>query len=240
MSDAVVVGSGPNGLACAATLAVRGFAVTVIEAEERIGGGTRSSELTLPGLLHDECSAFHPMVVDSPAHEGLDLTRHGLEWAWPEIDLVHPLDGGEGGVMVRSIEQTVAGLGAAGPAWRRVFGSTAKHFDALSEDIMRPILHPPRHPLALTGFGLRAVAPATLLARSFPTPAARALFGGVAAHAFMPLNRPNTAAIAMVLVGSCHRYGWPVARGGSQKIAGALAAVILEHGGKIETGRPVR
>jgi phytoene dehydrogenase-like protein len=240
MSSAVVVGAGPNGLACAARLAVRGVAVTVIEAAETIGGGARSSELTLPGLIHDECSAVHSMAVGSPALTSLGLERHGLEWAWPEVDLAHPLDGGDGAAMVRSLEDTVAGLGSSGPAWRRVFGPTAEHFDALGEDIMRPIAHLPRHPLRLTGFGLRALAPATLLARAFDTARARALFGGVAAHAFMPMNRPATAAVGMVLVGSCHRHGWPVARGGSQAITDALAAVVLEHGGTIETGRPVR
>jgi len=240
MSEAIVVGAGPNGLACAATLASRGVAVTVIEAAARIGGGARSAELTLPGLIHDECSAVHSMAVGAPGMTALGLERHGLEWAWPEVDLVHPLDAGEGAAMVRSLEETVAGLGPAGPAWRRAFGPTARHFDALSEDIMRPILHVPRHPLMLAGFGLRALAPATLLARSFETPGARALFGGVAAHAFMPMSQPATAAVGMVLIGSCHRYGWPVARGGSQAIADALGAVVLANGGRIETGRPVR
>jgi phytoene dehydrogenase-like protein len=240
MSSAVVVGAGPNGLSCAARLASRGVEVTVIEAGETIGGGVRSAELTLPGLIHDECSAVHSMAVGAPALSALGLERHGLEWAWPEVDLAHPLDGGDGATMLRSLDETVAGLGSSGAAWRRVFGPTAKHFDALSEDIMRPILHPPRHPLALSGFGLRALAPATLLARGLGSERARALFGGVAAHAFMPMNRPTTAAVGMVLIGSCHRYGWPVARGGSQAIADALAAVVLEHGGRIETGRAVR
>jgi phytoene dehydrogenase-like protein len=240
MSEAVVVGAGPNGLACAARLASHGVGVTVIEAEERIGGGTRSSELTVPGLLHDECSAFHPMAVGSPAYGGLGLERHGLEWLWPEVDLAHPLDGGGGAAMHRSIEATAAGLGVDGRAWRRVFGASSTGYDELAEDIFRPVLHLPRHPLRLARFGLAALAPATLLARAFETAEARALFGGVAAHAFAPLSAPLSSAIGMALISSGHRNGWPVARGGSQALAEALAAVIREHGGRIETGRPLR
>ncbi len=240
MSTAIVVGSGPNGLACAATLAKRGVEVTVIEAAERIGGGTRSSELTVPGLLHDECSATHPTAVGSPALAELGLERHGLEWAWPEVDLAHPLDGGDGAAMVRSLERTAAGLGEAGSAWERVFGPSSRRFDALAEDIMRPVAHLPRHPLLLARFGLTALAPATALARALPTPQARALFGGVAAHSFSPLTQPLSAAVGVVLVSAGHHVGWPVARGGSQAITEAMAAVIREHGGRIETGRTVR
>jgi len=240
MSSAVVVGSGPNGLACAATLASRGVAVTVIEAAETIGGGTRSSELTLPGLLHDECSATHPMVVSSPAVVSLELERHGLEWCWPEVDAAHPLDGGGGGVMLRSVEATAAGLGTAGGRWRRVFGAPAKGYDALSEDFYRPLFHLPRHPLRLTRFGLPAAMPATVLARSLGSPEAAALFGGIAAHAYAPLNLPLSSAIGMALTCSGHAYGWPVAKGGSIAISKAWAAVIREHGGTIETGRRVR
>jgi phytoene dehydrogenase-like protein len=240
MSTAIVVGSGPNGLACAAVLARAGVGVTVIEAAARIGGGTRSSELTLPGLIHDECSAGHPMAVGSPALVELGLERHGLEWARAEVDVAHPLDDGDGAAALRSIEETAVGLGTDGRAWRRVFGPAAAHFDAISEDIMRPVLHVPGHPLRLTGFGLRALAPATLLARSFSTPGGRALFGGIAAHAFAPLDRPLSSAVAVAMISAGHRHGWPVARGGSQAIADSLAAVLREHGGTIETGRPVR
>lgn len=240
MSSAIVVGAGPNGLSAAATLAVRGVEVTVIEAAATIGGGARSSELTLPGLVHDECSAFHPMASESRALTSLGLERHGLEWALPEIDLAHPFDDGSAAAMLRSIEETAAGLGAAGPAWKRLFGPTARGFDALSEDIMRPVLHLPRHPLRLARFGLSTLVPATALARALPTPQARALFGGTAAHLFSPLSRPLSSAVGVVLVASGHRYGWPVARGGSQAIVDALAAVIRENGGRIETGRPVR
>jgi phytoene dehydrogenase-like protein len=240
MSSAIVVGAGPNGLACAATLASRGVEVTVIEAAETIGGGTRSSELTVPGLLHDECSATHPMVVSSPAVTSLELERHGLEWCWPEVDLAHPLDGGGGGGLLRSVEATAAGLGAAGARWQRLFGAPAKGYDALSEDFYRPLLHLPRHPLRLARFGLPAALPATALAKSLGSPEAAALFGGIAAHAYAPLNLPFSSAIGMALTTSGHAYGWPVAKGGSIAISNAWAGVIREHGGTIETGRRVR
>jgi len=239
VSGAVVVGAGPNGLACAAILAAQGVDVTVLEAAATVGGGARSSELTLPGLLHDDCSASHPFAVGSRALAPLGLERHGLEWAWAEIDLAHPFDDGSAAVMQRSIEETAAGLGPAGAAWKRLFGPSAKHFDALSEDIFRPLLHLPRHPLALARFA-PVLAPVSLLARALPTPQARALFGGTAAHAFSPFSRPLSSAPGMALTCACHRNGWPVARGGSQAIADALAAVVREHGGRIETGRPVR
>jgi phytoene dehydrogenase-like protein len=240
MSEAIVVGSGPNGLACAAWLARAGVRVTVLEARERIGGGTTTSELTLPGLLHDDCSAVHAMAVGAPSLNELGLQRHGLEWCWPEVDLAHPLDGGGGGVMLRSLADTRAGLGADGAAWKRVFGAPARGFDALGEDIMRPILHVPRHPLRLARFGVGAALPATAIARSFRSEQAKALWGGCAAHAFAPLARPLSASVGMALVCAGHRHGWPVARGGSRAIGDALAAVVREHGGRIETGRRVR
>ncbi|HET7454121.1 MAG TPA: NAD(P)/FAD-dependent oxidoreductase [Solirubrobacterales bacterium] len=239
MSSAIVVGSGPNGLACAAILAKRGVEVTVIEAEDRIGGGTRSSELTVPGLLHDECAATHPMAVTAPATLELGLERYGLEWAWPEVDLAHPLDGG-GAAMLRSLEDTAAGLGEGGKRWRQVFGPPSRGYEALAEDIYRPLVHLPRHPLRLLRFGVPAAAPATLLARALGTPEAAALFGGVAAHAYAPLNRPLSASVGMALVSAGHACGWPVAKGGSAAIAEAFAAALREHGGRIETGRRVR
>jgi phytoene dehydrogenase-like protein len=239
VSAAIVVGAGPNGLACAVALARAGMAVTVLEAEETIGGGTRSSELTVPGLLHDHCSAVHPMGVGSPFFQSLDLERHGLEWRWPEIDLAHPLDDGSAGVMLRSVEATAEGLGDDGVAWRRVFAASARSFEALNEDLLRPVLHVPRHPIRLLRFGGPAALPATLLARAWKSPRARALFGGVAAHAMSRLNRPMSSAVGMALICACHRFGWAVARGGSCSITNALAAVLLEHGGKIETGARV-
>jgi phytoene dehydrogenase-like protein len=239
LSDAIVVGSGPNGLACAVELARNGVEVTVLEAEATIGGGTRTSELTVSGLLHDDCSATHPMAAGSPFLNSLDLDKHGLEWLLPEIDLAHPLDDGSAGVMVQSVEETARGLGEDGAAWKRVFGSSSANYGALLEDMLAPIIHVPRHPLRLARFGIPAAAPATLLARSWKTPQARALFGGVAAHAFAPLNRPMSSSVGCALIDACHAFGWPVAKGGSRSISDALASVLREHGGTIETGRRV-
>lgn len=240
MSDAVVVGSGPNGLACAVALARAGIGVTVLEAEQTIGGGTRSGELTLPGLLHDHCSAVHQMAVGSPFLRSLGLERHGLEWRRAEVDCAHPLDDGSAGVLLRSIGATATGLGADGAAWRRVFGSAARGFDALADDLFRPVVHVPRHPVRLARFGVPSALPASVLARAWRSEQARALFGGVAAHAFSPLSRPMSSSIGTALIAAGHRHGWAVARGGSQAITGALAADLREHGGSIETGVRVR
>jgi phytoene dehydrogenase-like protein len=221
-------------------LARAGVRVTVLEAAETIGGGARSGELTVPGVVHDLCSATHPMAAASPFLRSLGLEAHGLEWRWPEVDLAHPLDDGSAAAMVRSIEETSAGLGADGRAWRRLFGSTSAHFDALNEDLVGPVVHLPKHPILLARLGVPALAPATLLARRWETPGARALFGGVAAHSFSPLTQPLSSAVAMALISACHGVGWPVAAGGSQSIADALAAELRRHGGTIETGVRVR
>jgi phytoene dehydrogenase-like protein len=240
LSEAVIVGSGPNGLACAVALARKGVGVTVLEAEESIGGGTRTSELTIAGLRHDHCSAIHPWAAGSPFLNSLGLAEHGLQWRWPEIDLAHPLDDGSAGVLRRSLQDTARGLGSDGQTWRRLFGAPAAGFDALRDDLLRPALHLPRHPVELARFGLPAAMPATVLARLWKGPQGRALFGGVAAHALSPLNLPMSSAVGMALITACHRFGWPVARGGSRAITDALAAVLLEHGGRIETGVRVR
>ena len=240
MSDAVIVGSGPNGLACAVALAREGLSVTVLEAEDTIGGGARSGELTLPGLVHDLCSAVHPMAVGSPFLRSLALERHGLEWRWPEVDCAHPLDDGSAGVMLRSVDETAEALGGDGAAWRRVFGPPAASFGVLVEDLFRPVAHVPRHPLRLVRFGVAAALPATVLARAWRTLQGRALFGGVAAHAVSPLSRPMSSSVGAALICACHQFGWAVARGGSQSIANALAAALREQGGTIETGVRVR
>jgi phytoene dehydrogenase-like protein len=240
VSTAIVVGGGPNGLAAAAALARAGVEVTVLEAADEIGGGTRSGEAIRPGLLHDHCSAFHPMAVGSAFLNGLGLERYGLEWRWPQIDCAHPLDDGDAGVLHRSVDETAAGLGPDGSRWRLAFGRTSAGFDQLADDIMGPLLRVPKHPLRLARFGLPTVLPATVSARWFATEKARALFGGVAAHAFQPLHRPLTSAIGMGIVTAGHRHGWPVAAGGSGSISAALAALLLDLGGKIETGVRIR
>ena len=240
MSTATVVGSGPNGLACAVALARAGVEVTVLEAAKTIGGGTRSAELTVPGVVHDVCSAVHPMAAASPFFRSLELEALGLVGRWPEVALAPPLEGGRAGARHHSLEETAAGLGADGAAWARLFGSPAAHFDALNEDALRPILHLPRHPLSLVRFGVPALAPATLLTRGWRSAGARALFGGVAAHGFGPLTLPLSSSVGMALIAACHSRGWPVAAGGSQAIADALAADLREHGGRVETGVRVR
>ncbi len=236
MTDAIVVGSGPNGLAAAVTLAQAGVQVTVLEAADRIGGGSRSGALTLPGLLHDECSAFHPTGAGSPFLRSLHLERYGLRWAWAPIDLAHPLDDGRAAVLSRTMATTTELLGTDGEAWRRLFEPLAARFDTLAEEFMRPVPHLPRHPLALAGFGLRAMLPATTLARRWRTEEAMALFAGVAAHQMHPLRGLFSASIGLVLTAAGHAYGWPVAEGGSGTIAAALASHLGSWGGTIETG----
>ena len=239
MTEAVVVGSGPNGLAGAVALARAGLRVTVLEARPTIGGGTRTEELTVPGVLHDVCSAFHPLGVGSPFLQSLDLGRHGLEWCYPEVQLAHPLDGGRAGVLMRSVEETAAGLGADGARWRQSFAHLTDHFDDIRDDLLRPIVHRPPHPLLLARFGLPALAAASRVVDRWQGDEARALFGGMAAHAFRPLTSPMSASVGLALALSGHRYGWPVARGGSRSITDALAAELTGLGGHIETGRRV-
>ncbi|MEJ7635053.1 NAD(P)/FAD-dependent oxidoreductase [Aeromicrobium sp.] len=239
MTSAVVVGSGPNGLAAAVVLAHAGIAVTVLEAQDEIGGGTRSAELNVPGVVHDICSATHPTGVASPFFQSLDLGRHGLEWLWPEVDAVHPLDGGRAGVMFRDLDRTVEGLGSDGPAWRKLYEPLAEHSDELIGELFGPILHVPRHPILMAKFGLRALQPASWIAHRWKTEEARGLFAGLAAHAIHPLHRPTTGGLGLMFGMTSHAYGWPVAKGGSAAIARALAAEIIEHGGTIETGHEV-
>ncbi len=236
MVEAVVVGAGPNGLAAAVHLAGAGRSVVVLEASDTIGGGTRTEELTVPGVLHDVCSAFHPLGVASPFLRSLPLADHGLHWLEPEIAVAHPLDGGRVGVLECSLPATCAGLAADGPSWDRVVGRVVTGFDALLDDLLQPVLHVPAHPVALARFGPSALSSARHVARRFATPEARGLFGGLAAHAFQPLHRPTTAAIGVVLAASAHHAGWPVAEGGSRAITDALASLLRARGGTIETG----
>lgn len=235
-SDAVVVGSGPNGLAAAIELAQAGLSVTVFEAASTVGGGARSAELTVPGVLHDICSGFHPFAMASPFFASLPLAEHGLEWCRPEIDLVHPLDGGDAVAMYRSLEQTVAELGGGdGARWRRRFGPLARRLDDLAPEFLGPLLHVPHHPLLLARFGLSALQPATWVARSLGSARAQALFAGSAAHAFRPLDSLASASVGVAMVAASHRHGWPVARGGSQAITDALVSYLESLGGRIVT-----
>lgn len=236
MSTAIVVGSGPNGLAAAVHLAAHGVQVRVLEAQPGIGGGCRSSEATLPGVISDDCSAFHPLAAASPFLTGLGLEEHGLRWRMPEVQLAHPLDGGREGALWQDLDRTTAALGADGEAWDALVGRTARGFGHLVGDLLGPVLHVPRHPFALARFGADAVLPATLTARRWHGDPARALFAGIAAHAFAPLDAPLTTSVGLVLAASAHAVGWPVAEGGSGAITSALAARLTRLGGAIETG----
>lgn len=237
----MVVGSGPNGLAAAILLAGEGVRVTVVEAADAIGGGCRSAELTLPGYIHDVCSAIHPLAAASPFFATLPLAEHGLEWIHPRVPLAHPLDDGTAVVLDRSIERTTAALGADGAAWSRTVGQAARDLGRLRATVTGPFLRVPRHPIALARFGLMALVPARLFARrAFRTERARAMFAGLASHSFLSLDTPLSTTFALMLGATAHAVGWPMPRGGSQLIADALAAILRDRGGQIETGHRVR
>ena len=234
---AVVVGSGPNGLAAGIALAEAGRSVTVLEGADRLGGGCRSEELTLPGFVHDTCSTVHSLALASPFLSTLPLAEHGLELVHPSAPLAHPLDDGSAVMLERSVDETARGLGADAAAYRRLFGPLVLSADELFGQILGP-LRPPRHPLVMARFGLGALRSASGLARSrFTGERARALFAGCAAHSMLSLTTPASAAFGMVLAVTAHRVGWPVARGGSQRLVDALASQLRALGGEIQTAR---
>ena len=238
--DAVVIGSGPNGLAAAIAIAQRGGSVLVLESRDTPGGGARTAELTLPGFHHDVCSAVHPTAAASPFFQSLPLAEHGLEFVHPQIPLAHPLDGGECAVMHQSLDETAAALGEDGRAYQKLFRPLLAGADPLFEQLLAPPLRVPKNLLAMARFGLKAMRSASGIATSyFNSEHARALFAGNAAHSFMPLRSPFTAAIGLVIMLSGHRYGWPVAKGGSGNITTALCSLLESLGGKIECGRTV-
>src|SRR3989441_5787100 len=240
MADAVVIGSGPNGLSAAIELARSGRSVAVYEANDTIGGGCRSGALPLRGFIPHRCAATQPMAAAFPFSRELDLPSEGLKWIEPPVALAHPLDDGTAVLLERSLDATAAGLGPDGRAYRRLVAPLVGEWDDLAADALGPLIRIPRHPLVLARLGLPGLLPARLPARrAVSTERARALFAGLAAHSILPLDAPLTASFALMFLVVTHIAGWPLPRGGSQRIADALAARLRALGGTIETGRRV-
>lgn len=232
--DAIVVGSGPNGLAAAIRLQQAGVSVLLLEARDTIGGGMRTKELTLPGFYHDVCSAVHPMALGSPFFSTLPLADYGLEYLFSPLEAAHPFDDGTAAFLSRGIGETAAALGADARAYRRLIAPVAEHWEAIAADSLGPFSFP-RHPLIMARFGLNALRSASAIAGRFSTAKARGLWAGMAAHSIQPLTNVASAAIALVLSAVGHRYGWPVPKGGSQAIGQALAGYFVSLGGEIRT-----
>lgn len=232
--DAIVVGSGPNGFAAAITLQRAGLGVLLLEGKSTVGGGMRSAELTLPGYVHDVCSAIHPMAAASPFFQSLPLREHGLEYIHPPVLAAHPFDGGHAAVLLHSLQQTAHRLGNDEDFYLRTFAPLVKQWADIVTDVLGPI-GIPRHPVEFSRFGLKAITSARHYTRRFTSPEAQGLFAGMAAHSVQPLTNLASAAIGLVLITAGHASGWPIARGGSQSIANALASYFLRLGGMIET-----
>jgi phytoene dehydrogenase-like protein len=238
--DAIVVGAGPNGLCAAIAFAREGLTVLLIEAADSVGGGARSQELTLPGFVHDVCSAIHPMARISPFLRSVRALKTRLEWIQPPAAVAHPLDGGDLALLEPSLDVTASALGDDGPAWRALHAPIVNRADTIFSDLLGPPCWP-RDPLGFVSFGLSAMRPATSLASErFSTVRARALFAGCAAHSFLPLSWPFSAAFGLVLSAAGHVVGWPFPRGGSQRLSDALAEELQALGGEIVTGTAVR
>ena len=233
--DAIIVGSGPNGLAAAIMLQQNGLSVLLLEGKSEIGGGLRSAELTLPGFVHDVCSAIHPLAAGSPFFQQLPLGEHGLEYIYPEIDAAHPFDNGTAAVLIRSVEQTAKLFGADEQAYLDLMQPIVNDWPLIAPDVLGP-LHFPKHPLAMARFGFPALTSAVHLAKRFKTTEAKGLLAGMAAHGMQPLTNAATSAIALVLMANGHLGGWPLPKGGSNHIVNALASYFISIGGKIETG----
>lgn len=234
--DAIVTGSGPNGLAAAILLQQNGLSVLLIEGKDEIGGGMRSAELTLPGYIHDVCSAIHPMAAVSPFFKTLPLKQHGLEYIYPGIDAAHPFDNGTAAVLKRSVNQTAQLLGEDKQAYINLLQPFVNDWPDILPAILSPLLRFPDHPIAMARFGLKGLTSAAYLSKHFKTAEAKALFAGMAAHAMQPLSNLTTSAVALVLMASGHTQGWPIPKGGSNSIAKALSSYFISIGGKIETG----
>jgi phytoene dehydrogenase-like protein len=240
MDRASVIGSGPNGLSAAIVLAQAGLGVDVYEAEPQAGGAARTLPLTLPGYLHDFGSAVHPLAVGSPFFRTLPLEKHGLTWIHSPADVAHPLDGGNVVLLYRDVESTARNLGEDRQRWRDLFQPFAENWPAFANEILGPVLHLPRHPLMLARFGMKALQPARYFAQShFSNARTRAAFAGLAAHSFLSLDAPLTAAIGFMFAVTVHAVGWPVPQGGAQSITNALTAHLKELDGAVHTSRRI-
>lgn len=238
--DAVVVGSGPNGLAAALVLASAGLSVHILEAAPTIGGGTRTQELTVPGYRHDVCSAVHPMAIASPFFRAFDLARHGVRLRQPTVAYAHPLDGGRAGLAWRDLDRTVEGLGPDGPSWRRIFQPLVAGWEDLVDTVMSDFRTVPRRPANPVRLALRILAQASPSRRlRFRHDVAPALLAGVAAHAIAPLRGVASNGVGLVLATLAHAVGWPIPVGGSQQITNAMADELRRRGGTITTSHPV-
>ncbi|HEU4840159.1 MAG TPA: NAD(P)/FAD-dependent oxidoreductase [Ilumatobacteraceae bacterium] len=226
-----VIGSGPNGLVAAITMARAGRRVTVLEAAATPGGGCRTAELTEPGFRHDVCATVLPLALGSPALRDLPLTAHGVLWIHPEIALAHPLEDGTA-LLHRSLDDTAAGLGADGAAWRRLLAPLVRGSGPTDDLLALPSI--PRHPVAVARFARVGLPGAERVARRrLSTPGGRALFGGLAAHSVLPLDRWFSSGVGLTLAAYAHLVGWPVAQGGAQTVVDALVAILREHGGDV-------
>ena len=237
--DAVVVGSGPNGLAAAITLRQEGLSVLLIEGKDVIGGGLTSAEFTLPGFVHDVCSAIHPLALGSPFFNTLPLADHGLTYLQPELAAAHPFDDGTAAVLANSVEETARLLGADEQTYLDIFKPLVRDWPSIAPDVLAP-LHFPKHPITMGKFGLKALTSATYFAKRFKTREAKGLWAGMAAHAIQPLTNLSTSAIALVLMTAGHLKGWPIPQGGSKEIANALASYFISLGGRIQTGQFIK
>jgi phytoene dehydrogenase-like protein len=237
--DAVVIGSGPNGLAAAILLQQNGLSVLLIEGKDTIGGGMRSAQLTLPGFTHDICSAIHPLAAASPFFETLQLADHGLEYIYPTLAAAHPFDDGTAAVLKHSVDDTAEQFGTDGQRYKDLIQPVVNDWPLIANDVLGPFGFP-KHPFAMAAFGLKGLRSAASVAGDFKTEKAKGLFAGMGAHSMLPLDAAGSAAVALVLLSSGHLKGWPLPKGGSQQIANGLASYFVSLGGKIETNTYIR